>query len=82
MVRTMIRTPIGKYDADILMSRTGLCRKPTRIGTRRVMVDGVVYPSVQVAATSIGALRTSLRKALVKGEPSFQGHEISYCKEE
>lgn len=78
----MIRTPIGKYDADILMSRTGLCEKPVRRDTRRVVVDGVTYPSVQVAATSIGALRTSLRKALVKGEPSFQGHEVGYCEEE
>lgn len=77
----IIRTPIGKYDADILMSRTGLCKKPVRRTTRRIVLDGVIYPSYAAAAVSIDAKPNALRTALYKGRKDFQGHEVSYCEE-
>lgn len=76
----MIRTPIGKIYGDILMAKCGLHDRFAHKG-KKVIVDGVVYPSVKAAVRSIDGKYSSFRLALERGWAVYKGHDIQYCEE-
>lgn len=65
--------------AKTLLAMCGF-NHPGGLNPRQVRIDGVIYPSINVAAKAIGGTWAGLYRALERGKGRFKGHRIGYIE--